>query len=100
MTRLQALKVRAGLQLIAAAGRCPKVSPADGLLEDATTVYALPFWCVRNYKSDECVMVQKSKHGEIRRMAGAAVGDADSENVNVVVDENVRESMDVYEIFE
>ncbi|KAF5284282.1 hypothetical protein FQA39_LY04575 [Lamprigera yunnana] len=32
-----------GLQLIAAVGRYPKVSPADGLLESATTVYALPF---------------------------------------------------------
>ncbi|KAF5269120.1 hypothetical protein FQA39_LY08790 [Lamprigera yunnana] len=43
----------------------------------------------------ECVIVQKSKRGEIRRMAAAAVGD-----VNIALDENVCESMDVYEIFE
>ncbi|KAF5291665.1 hypothetical protein FQA39_LY14302 [Lamprigera yunnana] len=42
----------------------------------------------------ECVIVQKPKRGEIRRMADA-VGD-----VNVAFDENVCESMDVYEIFE
>ncbi|KAF5289941.1 hypothetical protein FQA39_LY14950 [Lamprigera yunnana] len=43
----------------------------------------------------ECVIVQKFKRGEIRRMAAAAVRD-----VNVVLDENVCESMDVYKIFE
>ncbi|KAF5277232.1 hypothetical protein FQA39_LY18519 [Lamprigera yunnana] len=49
----------------------------------------------------KCVIVQKSKRGEIRRMAAAAVvGDVDGENFVVVPDENVRESMDVYEIFE
>ncbi|KAF5275601.1 hypothetical protein FQA39_LY06713 [Lamprigera yunnana] len=50
----------------------------------------------------ECVIVQKCKRGEIRKMAAAAafVGDVDGENIDVVPDENVRESMDVYEIFE
>ncbi|KAF5283635.1 hypothetical protein FQA39_LY17264 [Lamprigera yunnana] len=39
--------------------------------------------------------LEKSKRGEILRMAAAAVGDVD-----VVLDENVCESMDVYAIFE